>query len=45
VETVFSLIGKESGGDSRGEVDFVAQSKFGHFPLEAVAMKKRGSGL
>ena len=45
VKAVFSLIGKESWGGSRGEVDFVAQSKFGHFPLEAVAVEKRGGGL
>jgi len=45
VETVFPLIGKESGGDSRGEVDFVPQSKFGHFPLKAATVKKRSGGF
>jgi hypothetical protein len=39
------LVGKEAWGDSRGEVDFIAQSKFGHFPLEAVAVKKRSGGF
>jgi hypothetical protein len=45
VEAVFPLVGKEARSDSRGEVDFVAESKFGHFPLEAVAVQKRGGGL
>jgi len=45
VEAVFPLVGKEAWGDSRGEVDFIAQSKFGHLPLKAVAVEKRGGGL
>jgi hypothetical protein len=45
VEAVFPLVGKEARRDSRGEVDFVAKAKFGHFPLEAVALEKRGGGL
>ena len=45
MEAVFPLVGKEPWGDSRGKVDFIAQSKFGHFALEAVAVEKRGGGL
>jgi hypothetical protein len=44
VEAVFPLVGKEARSDSWGEVDFIAESKFGHFPLEAVAVEKRGGG-
>ena len=45
MEAVFPLVGKEAWSDSRGEVDFVAEAKFGHFPVEAAAVKKRGGGF
>ena len=45
VKTVFALIGKKSGGDSGGEVDFVAQSKLRHLSLETVPVEKGCGGL
>jgi len=44
VATIFSLIGKETRGDTRGEIDFIAQTEFSSFRLVLVTAKKGGGG-